>query len=288
MTSRVRASQTISLGLAGLALVGLALLMQHTGASAAGERSTEYVGQRPSGAVPTGTYLHVSSGMGTGTGNTRNMTFSCDPGDELLSGGFSSIDQGTHVAGNRPVSKRTWRLTWINDATVDSVSVWIFCGDGIAPGSYSLETSTGFSDYFGTNCPTNGSEGVVVGGWYGIRKTNFVERSAPTDIQSWFVRTSDFGDDHSVQSICLDFDSNDGGPANTGVGVPGNANQDSTLETSCSNPATEVAAGGGFAGLAPGSHLREARPSSGDTFKITWHNDATVDTVTVHIDCMAP
>jgi hypothetical protein len=53
----------------------------------------------------------------------------CDEGDVLLSGGFGSVDAGTHIVSSQPVDSEEWELVWINDGTADDVIVTIYCAD---------------------------------------------------------------------------------------------------------------------------------------------------------------
>lgn len=280
---------TIAL-LAIVLLMGGALLVQHIGgAEAADDPGAVDTTSSAPRVLPTGTYLHVTSGTGTAiSGGRREIAFSCDTGDELLSGGFSSIDNGTSVMGNRPSNKRTWRLTWKNDATTDSVSVWIFCGDGIAESSYVLVNKSGTNDDFRLNCPEVGAdESIILGGWYGVETTNFVDESSPDDIQSWDLHTEDVGDNHGIKGVCLDFNNLAGQTSEYGYGS-GQANQDSYLSVSC-DPGEKLV-GGGFKNLDTdrGTHLREARPIDSDTFQLRFSNDGTRDQVTVTAGCWGP
>jgi hypothetical protein len=60
----------------------------------------------------------------------------CDPGDTALSGGFSSVDNGTHLSMSRTISSSSsstptgsHTLTWTNNHTVDTVTLRVICAD---------------------------------------------------------------------------------------------------------------------------------------------------------------
>ena len=54
----------------------------------------------------------------------------CDQGDFVLSGGYSAVDSGTEITGSRPFSDPTgWQVSWRNDATADTIQVWVVCAD---------------------------------------------------------------------------------------------------------------------------------------------------------------
>ncbi len=63
-------------------------------------------------------------------------TLRCDPGDQLLSGGFSGVDEGTNVIANGPdtaSSAEAWLVGWENDASPDAVDVTILCAEAAFP-----------------------------------------------------------------------------------------------------------------------------------------------------------
>lgn len=62
----------------------------------------------------------------------------------------------------------------------------------------------------------------------------------------------------------------------------GAANGDGTLTLSCESG---QAAGVGFDGLDPGSHLKTLTPLTETSARLTWRNDSTVDTVTLYVVC---
>jgi hypothetical protein len=63
-------------------------------------------------------------------------TLRCDPGDQLLSEGFSGVDEGTNVIANGPdtaSSAEAWLVGWENDASPDAVDVTILCAEAAFP-----------------------------------------------------------------------------------------------------------------------------------------------------------
>ena len=63
-------------------------------------------------------------------------TARCDPGDQLLSGGFSGLDEGTAVIANGPdtvSSAEAWLVGWENDASPDAVEVTVLCAEAAFP-----------------------------------------------------------------------------------------------------------------------------------------------------------
>ena len=63
-------------------------------------------------------------------------TLRCDPGDQLLSGGFSDLDEGTVVIASEPdtvSSGEAWLVGWENDASPDAVNVAVLCAEAAFP-----------------------------------------------------------------------------------------------------------------------------------------------------------
>ncbi len=63
-------------------------------------------------------------------------TLRCDPGDQLLSGGFSGLDEGTVVIASEPdtvSSAEAWLVGWENDASPDAVYVAVLCAEAAFP-----------------------------------------------------------------------------------------------------------------------------------------------------------
>src|SRR5215212_10926144 len=59
-------------------------------------------------------------------------TLRCDPGDQLLSGGFSGLDEGTVVIASEPdtvSSAEAWLVGWENNASPDAVNVAVLCAE---------------------------------------------------------------------------------------------------------------------------------------------------------------
>jgi hypothetical protein len=62
----------------------------------------------------------------------------CDSNDIAISGGYTDVDQGTHVYRNRFVVGEpqpgvevpfTWNVGWVNDSTPDTIKVFALCLD---------------------------------------------------------------------------------------------------------------------------------------------------------------
>lgn len=72
-----------------------------------------------------------------GLSYTENFaTLRCDPGDQLLSGGFSGVDEGTVVISSEPdtvSSAEAWVVGWENDASPDAVNVAVLCAEAAFP-----------------------------------------------------------------------------------------------------------------------------------------------------------
>lgn len=68
-------------------------------------------------------------------GLAKTETFAalgCYPGDVLLSGGYSGVDEGTLITANGPdpaSSEETWLVGWRNDDSSDAVDVRVLCLD---------------------------------------------------------------------------------------------------------------------------------------------------------------
>ncbi len=81
--------------------------------------------------LPTSTYTRSRSTTGSGGANTFSTAhLSCNTGDELLSGGYFSVDEGTHVESSIPsiaLGEKSWFMQWKNNATVDTVGIQIRC-----------------------------------------------------------------------------------------------------------------------------------------------------------------
>ncbi len=63
-------------------------------------------------------------------------TLRCDPGDQLLSGGFSGLDEGTVVIASEPdtfSSGEAWLVGWENDASPDAVNIAVLCAEAAFP-----------------------------------------------------------------------------------------------------------------------------------------------------------
>lgn len=76
------------------------------------------------------TYGRSTVSTGTGGANQLSLlSLSCADGDILLSGGYTSVDEGTHVTRSLPSDSRTWHVEWRNDATEDTVGAQIMCID---------------------------------------------------------------------------------------------------------------------------------------------------------------
>ena len=63
-------------------------------------------------------------------------TLRCDPGDQLLGGGFSGLDEGTVVIASEPdtvSSAEAWLVGWENDASPDAVNVAVLCAEAAFP-----------------------------------------------------------------------------------------------------------------------------------------------------------
>jgi hypothetical protein len=58
--------------------------------------------------------------------------FYCDPGDTMLGGGFSAIDNGTRLVTSEPFTPNdqdTWRVQFVNNSTEDTIVVDTICAD---------------------------------------------------------------------------------------------------------------------------------------------------------------
>ena len=63
-------------------------------------------------------------------------TLRCDPGDQLLSGGFSGLEEGTVVIASEPdtvSSGEAWLVGWENDASPDAVNIAVLCAEAAFP-----------------------------------------------------------------------------------------------------------------------------------------------------------
>jgi hypothetical protein len=76
------------------------------------------------------TYTIRVATTGSGGANQRSdKDLSCNFGDRLLSGGYYSVDEGTHVEGSTPDGISSWIVFWKNDATVDTIFIKVLCAD---------------------------------------------------------------------------------------------------------------------------------------------------------------
>lgn len=76
------------------------------------------------------TYTIRVATTGSGGANQRSdKDLSCNFGDRLLSGGYYSVDEGTHIEGSTPDGISSWIVFWKNDATVDTIFIKVLCAD---------------------------------------------------------------------------------------------------------------------------------------------------------------
>ena len=78
------------------------------------------------------------TGVFDGEGGARVGRQSCDPGDTLITGGFSQVDAGTLLTGSTPGSNPAngapaWEVKWVNDSTQDTIFIEVFCADVTPP-----------------------------------------------------------------------------------------------------------------------------------------------------------
>jgi hypothetical protein len=92
-----------------------------------GKDSSEFVGS---------TYSKFESSTGIPANDPTNQVFKtvfCDAGDFAVSGGYSLVDVGTVISGSTPsvTGDRTqgWSVQWRNDATPDTINVFVVCAD---------------------------------------------------------------------------------------------------------------------------------------------------------------
>ena len=76
--------------------------------------------------------LESSTGSIAPEGQVSKTVF-CDGDGFALSGGYSSVDEGTLISSSGPSSIENnpdrWVVRWRNDATPDSISVMVLCAD---------------------------------------------------------------------------------------------------------------------------------------------------------------
>jgi hypothetical protein len=70
-----------------------------------------------------------AGGGACGSGDTCYVTQGCDPGDLPLSGGWWGLDAGSTVMASRPLNVGVWQVAVINNSTVDSILVNVWCAD---------------------------------------------------------------------------------------------------------------------------------------------------------------
>lgn len=76
------------------------------------------------------TYRKSADGRGEAN-QFADASVSCNAGDVILSGGYTNVDEGTHIYHNYPdvINPGVWHLGWRNDATADTISLYIWCID---------------------------------------------------------------------------------------------------------------------------------------------------------------
>ena len=129
---RGRKLATVGAGAAAFVVV-LAVLAGLGGAAPPGAQGEE--GPEAYSRLPTTYEKRVSANPGLSYTETF-ATLRCDPGDQLLSGGFSGVEEGTVVIANAPdtaASAEAWLVGWENDASPDAVDVTILCAEAAFP-----------------------------------------------------------------------------------------------------------------------------------------------------------
>jgi hypothetical protein len=68
---------------------------------------------------------------GAGPNETATAAVGCDSGDTILSGGFTNMDNGTHLIGSFTGAGTggSHFVQWRNNATVDTVRILVKCAD---------------------------------------------------------------------------------------------------------------------------------------------------------------
>jgi hypothetical protein len=87
-------------------------------------------GQDSTAFLPNATYTKEDSGTGFDIGGPRLLETFCDSGDVIVSGGHFGMDQGTTLAASGPEDfHQGWQVQWINDGTLDTITVIALCAD---------------------------------------------------------------------------------------------------------------------------------------------------------------
>ena len=124
------------MGVAGTAAVFIVILAALAWPGGAGRPGAEGIGGPDAyGRVLTTYEERVLANSGLSYTETF-AALRCDPGDQLLSGGFSGVDKGTVVIANGPdtaSSAEAWLVGWENDASPDAVDVTILCAEAAFP-----------------------------------------------------------------------------------------------------------------------------------------------------------
>ncbi|MPZ22068.1 MAG: hypothetical protein GEU28_00645 [Dehalococcoidia bacterium] len=75
-------------------------------------------------------YRNIVQTTGNGGANqTVSVSVACDPGDQLLSGGYYGVEPATRVLASFPEVGEQWVVSWRNGPTPDFVGVVANCTD---------------------------------------------------------------------------------------------------------------------------------------------------------------
>ncbi|MEX2238273.1 MAG: hypothetical protein WEB00_12145 [Dehalococcoidia bacterium] len=249
-----------------------------------GEAPPSVVGAEEAG-VPPPYYLKSLTGAGSGGANqVSSLTVSCNqPHEAILAGGFASVDEGTHISQNHlaAIDPDGWRAAWVNNGTVDSVTVRAICFRGNPARETVTITSSGTANQ-PTTVEQNCFGTVLSGGFRSVADGTTIIESAPQVDGDWTVtwKNPTVADTIKVSAHCWQSASAYPRSASKTVG-PGEAG---SLSLSCN--AADIVAGIGFSSIEAGDHLIGARVSSLTTATISWVNGASTDPTGIRIVCL--
>lgn len=248
-------------------------------------------GDEASAGTPTETYVKSVSGKGSGAANANStLTLSCDSGGVLLSGGFYSLDEGTKVLASVHQSKTTWKVTWRNDATRDSVGIRILCANE-SPRPFHFVNDHGGNGVSVTQTLQLGCDSgeLLHGGFHSMLATSRFRSANPrVDANdflvwqtSWYTQQTSNPDEVGVRVLCWEGSDAFASSAEKDATVTGTQSVDADCFFG-------QLGGGGVRDVSFNSLVIGNRPLDENTWRVTVRTMQGGDPITVFAVCLQP